>query len=70
MMRDVTFCLAAFKAALNSGCPEIFNTDQGVQFTRRDWSSALEAEQIRIGMDGRGRALDNIFVERLWRSVK
>ena len=70
MTLDVTFCLAAFRAALNYGCPEIFNTDQGTQFTSRDWISALEAEQIRISMDGRGRALDNVFVERLWRSVK
>jgi putative transposase len=67
---EVGFCLEAFRAALNSGRPEIFNTDQGAQFTSRDWSLALEAEQIRISMDGRGRALDNVFVERLWRSVK
>jgi Transposase and inactivated derivatives len=67
---DVRFCLEAFRAALENGRPEIFNTDQGAQFTSRDWGFALEAEKIRISMEGRGRALDNVFVERLWRSVK
>ena len=50
--------------------PEIFNSDQGVQFTSQEFTRRLEAAQIRISRDGRGRALDNIFVERLWRSVK
>jgi len=52
------------------GVPDIFNTDQGSQFTALSFTGRLSAEQIKIGMDGRGRALDNIFVERLWRSVK
>jgi transposase InsO family protein len=52
------------------GCPEIFNTDQGVQFTSYVFTSHLERAGIAISMDGRGRALDNIFVERLWRTVK
>jgi putative transposase len=52
------------------GTPEIFNTDQGCQFTSEAFTSALTAQGISISMDGRGRALDNIFVERLWRSVK
>ena len=67
---DVTFCLEALEQALRLGHPEIFNTDQGVQFTSAEFTQRLEAEQIRISHDGRGRALDNIFVERLWRSVK
>jgi transposase InsO family protein len=52
------------------GAPEIFNTDQGSQFTSADFTSMLESHKIRISMDGKGRAIDNIFVERLWRSVK
>jgi putative transposase len=52
------------------GTPEIFNTDQGSQFTSEQWVTALQEQGVRISMDGRGRALDNIFVERLWRSVK
>ena len=52
------------------GQPEIFNTDQGVQFTARSFANELETTGIRISMDGRGRVFDNIFVERLWRSVK
>ena len=52
------------------GQPEIFNTDQGVQFTAQAFTGILEVAGIRVSMDGRGRALDNIFVERLWRSVK
>jgi len=67
---DGAFCLAAFHQALHLGTPEIFNTDQGVQFTAQAFTSAVEAAGIRMSMDGRGRALDNIFVERLWRSVK
>jgi putative transposase len=67
---DSPFCLAALERALVQGCPEIFNTDQGVQFTSLAFISRLERAGIAISMDGRGRALDNIFVERLWRTVK
>ncbi len=67
---DGRFCLEALDAALEGGRPEIFNTDQGVQFTARSFTSRLEAEGIAVSMDGRGRALDNVFVERLWRSLK
>jgi len=67
---DGTFCLEALEHALTKGRPDIFNTDQGAQFTAHAFTSRLEADEIRISMDGRGRALDNIFIERLWRSVK
>jgi putative transposase len=67
---DGSFCLEALHLALKQGQPEIFNTDQGVQFTAKSFTDALEASNIRISMDGRGRAFDNIFIERLWRSVK
>lgn len=67
---DGYFCLDALLQALARGRPEIFNTDQGVQFTAHAFTACLEAATIRISMDGRGRALDNIFIERLWRSVK
>jgi len=67
---DGLFCLNALDLALAQGTPEIFNTDQGVQFTALDFTSRLEEAGIRISMDGRGRALDNVFVERLWRTVK
>lgn len=67
---ETHFCLVALEKALKNGTPEIFNTDQGVQFTDRDFTGCLQSHQIQISMDGRGRALDNIFVERLWRSVK
>jgi putative transposase len=67
---DVPFCLAALESALVHGCPEIFNTDQGVQFTSDVFTSHLEQAGIAISMDGRGRALDKIFVERRWRTVK
>jgi putative transposase len=67
---DGIFCLDALDRALTQGRPEIFNTDQGVQFTALDFTSRLEKADIRISMDGRGRALDNVFVERLWRTVK
>ena len=66
---DVAFCLEALDMALVQGCPEIFNTDQGVQFTSLAFTSRLEQAGVAISMDGRGRALDNIFVERLWRTV-
>jgi putative transposase len=67
---DGRFCLDALHSALRQGPPAIFNTDQGVQFTAHEFTNALEAAGVRVSMDGRGRALDNIFVERLWRSVK
>lgn len=67
---DSRFCVEALTRALHSASPEIFNTDQGVQFTARVFTTTLEAAGIQISMDGRGRAFDNIFIERLWRSVK
>jgi putative transposase len=67
---DGAFCLAALRLARQHGRPDIFNTDQGVQFTAHDFTGELETADIRVSMDGRGRAFDNIFVERLWRSVK
>jgi putative transposase len=68
---DVSFCLEALDEALaRFGKPEIFNTDQGSQFTSAGFTGGLEAAGIRISMDGRGRWLDNVFVERLWRSLK
>ena len=67
---DIEFCMKALNKALEKRRPEIFNSDQGSQFTSREFTGRLESEGIRISMDGRGRALDNIFIERLWRSVK
>ena len=68
---DSSFCVDCLEEALQKyGTPEIFNTDQGCQFTSEIFTSVLIAQGIRISMDGRGRALDNIFVERLWRSLK
>jgi putative transposase len=68
---DVSFCLDALDEALaRFGKPEIFNTDQGSQFTSTEFTGRLEAASIRISMDGRGRWLDNVFIERLWRSLK
>jgi putative transposase len=67
---DSEFCLSALDRALAFGRPEIFNTDQGSQFTSTAFTGRLLQDDIQISMDGRGRALDNIFVERLWRSVK
>jgi putative transposase len=67
---DVDFCLEALDEALARARPEIFNSDQGVQFTSREFTGRLESAAVAISMDGRGRALDNVFVERLWRSVK
>ena len=64
------FCVETLQQALSRGQPEIFNTDQGVQFTARSFTSTLEVARVRISMDGRGRVFDNIFVERLWRTVK
>ena len=65
-----SFCEEALEEALSRGQPEIFNSDQGSQFTSRSFTSRLESRGIAISMDGRGRALDNVFVERLWRTVK
>ena len=67
---ESSFCVAALDWALRTARPEIFNTDQGSQFTCREFTGRLLAQGIVISMDGRGRALDNIFIERLWRSVK
>ena len=67
---DGLFCLHTLERALDEGCPEIFNTDQGVQFTVKAFTDTVEQAGSRVSMDGRGRALDNVFVERLWRSVK
>jgi putative transposase len=68
---DSGFCVDCLRQALRAyGNPEIFNSDQGSQFTSDAFTGALKAQGIDISMDGRGRALDNIFVERLWRSVK
>ena len=67
---DGSFCLDMLEEALSKGRPEVFNTDQGVQFTAQAWTGRLEAAGVQVSMDGRGRCLDNVFVERLWRSVK
>jgi putative transposase len=67
---DSDFCISALERALAHAQPEIFNSDQGVQFTSAAFTERLKARGIQISMDGRGRALDNIFVERLWRTVK
>jgi putative transposase len=67
---DGAFCLEALETALRGGRPEIFNTDQGAQFTSQAFTERLRQGGVQISMDGRGRALDNVFVERLWRTVK
>ena len=67
---DGAWCKSVLQEALLSGRPEIFNTDQGSQFTSPDYVKELTGREIKVSMDGRGRALDNVFVERLWRSVK
>jgi putative transposase len=67
---DSDFCLEALDEALRHGGPEIFNTDQGAQFTSQEFTGRLHAAGVQISMDGKGRALDNVFVERLWRTVK
>jgi len=67
---DTSFCVSALEWALSADRPEIFNSDQGAQFTSEDFTGILKDRGIQISMDGRGRALDNVFVERLWRSVK
>jgi putative transposase len=67
---ELDFCLEALASALRQGCPETFNSDQGSQFTSEKFTGELMAQKIRISMDGRGRCMDNIFIERLWRSLK
>jgi putative transposase len=67
---DTSFCLLALNEALEKGRPEVFNSDQGCHFTSREFTERLEMARIQISMDGRGRVFDNIFIERLWRSVK
>lgn len=67
---DVYFCLEALNCALRKGKPEIFNTDQGSQFTSKAFTEMVTSNQIKMSMDSRGRALDNIFIERFWRSLK
>jgi putative transposase len=67
---ETSFCINALKSALLQGKPEIFNSDQGAQFTSVQFTQVLLQAEIQISMDGRGRALDNVFIERLWRSVK
>ena len=67
---DGQFCLDALDTALADGTPEVFNTDQGAQFTASAFTDRVTAAGAQVSMDGRGRALDNVFVERLWRSVK
>ena len=68
---DVSFCVSALEEALaRFGRPDIFNTDQGSQFTSAAFTGRLAASGIRISMDGRGRWMDNVFIERLWRSLK
>ena len=70
ILLEAGFCVEALEKALLKGRCDIFNTDQGSQFTSSAWINVLIAHQISISMDGRGRYLNNIFVERLWRSVK
>jgi putative transposase len=67
---ELDFCVEALKCALRRGRPEVFNSDQGSQFTSEKFTGELAARQIAISMDGRGRCMDNIFIERLWRSLK
>lgn len=67
---DADFCVECAEEALSNGKPDIFNTDQGSQFTSKDFTKQLLDKQVQISMDGRGRVFDNIFIERLWRTVK
>jgi putative transposase len=67
---EVGFCLEALEQALGMATPDIFHSDQGSQFTSADFTGRLETAGVKISMDGRGRALDHVFVERLWRTVK
>lgn len=67
---EAAFCLSTLEEALAAGTPGIFNTDQGAQFTGEEFTGRLESAGVRVSMDGRGRAMDNLFIERLWRSLK
>jgi putative transposase len=67
---ELDFCVEALQCALRRGRPGIFNSDQGAQFTSERFTGELEARNIAVSMDGRGRCMDNIFIERLWRSLK
>jgi putative transposase len=67
---DGSFCLEMLEESLSRGRPEVFNTDQGVQFTAEAFTGRLQSAGVAVSMDGRGRCLDNVFVERLWRTVK
>ena len=68
---DTSFCIEALNEAIkNFGTPEIFNTDQGSQFTSSNFISVLQTNKIKISMDGKGRAIDNIIIERFWRTIK
>ncbi len=67
---DADFCVEALKEALQKGRPDIFNTDQGAQFTSEEFTGVLESHGVKISMDGRGSYSDNLFIERLWRTVK
>ncbi len=67
---DGSFCLGMLDEALGTGRPEVFNTDQGAQFTAEAWTGRLASSGVAVSMDGKGRCLDNVFVERLWRTVK
>ena len=69
---DASFCLTALNeaVAVAGRAPGIFNTDQGCQFTGQEWITAVESKGSRVSMDGRGRWMDNVFIERLWRSLK
>ncbi len=67
---DTRFCLEALEEAFEIGTPDIFNSDQGCQYTSRDFTRALEAREVKISMSGKGRCFDNILIERLWRSIK
>jgi len=67
---ESAFCCKSLREALEKEKPEYFNTDQGAQFTSRDFISILKSENIRISMDGKGWVTDNIFIERFWRTLK
>lgn len=67
---DVEFCIEALEEAFINGLPKVFNTDQGSQFTSNQFVCHLKSKNIQVSMDGKGRSIDNIFIERLWRSVK
>ena len=69
---DTSFCVRALKQAMTSTGrkPKIFNTDQGSQFSSEQWTTELKTQDVQISMDGKGRWMDNVFIERLWRSIK